>query len=88
MSAFRLWIKHAVFKGKPWRSLAAVIWNHVESIGTKAYTISETKELFPQISDVSVTTLMTSYDKEHFPPLLSKFVSYQWGWFLAIKATK
>ena len=31
------WLKHALLKGKPWRSFSDVLWHHMESIGTKAY---------------------------------------------------
>src|SRR5206468_10710554 len=35
------WFKHALLRGKPWKSLAWVLWHHMESIGTKAYTRPE-----------------------------------------------
>jgi SAM-dependent methyltransferase len=35
------WVKKALLRGRPWKSLRWVVWNHIESIGTKAYTRGE-----------------------------------------------
>lgn len=32
------WVRHALLKGKPFKSLDSVLFDHMESIGTKAYT--------------------------------------------------
>ena len=51
-----LWIKYALFKGNPFRSLNAIYSDYLESPGTKAYTVSEGKkltELFRK-SDITV----------------------------------
>lgn len=41
-----LWFLHCLLKGKPWRSPRKAIFEHLESPGTKAYTIKEAKRLF------------------------------------------
>ena len=38
---FNRWVKHALLRGRPWKSLRWVLWNHVENIGTKGYTRKE-----------------------------------------------
>lgn len=88
LHVLRTWIRHALFKGKPWRSFADVIWHHVESVGTKAYTISELRELFAEFSSFSAKPFLVPYDTRRVPVWLSKFFPDQWGWFLALKATK
>src|SRR5207253_169583 len=35
---FNVWVKHALARGRPWKSLRWALWNHVESLGTKGYT--------------------------------------------------
>ncbi len=39
------WIKHALLKARPWTSLSRVIFNHMESLGTKAYTRRELRRI-------------------------------------------
>jgi ubiquinone/menaquinone biosynthesis C-methylase UbiE len=85
--ALRLWLKHVV-KEKRWYSLADVIWNHVESFGTKAYTVKELQELFSEFSHFTAIPLITPYDKSRCPAWVSKFLPDEWGWFIAIRAKK
>ena len=39
------WVRHALLKGKPFQSVDKVLWDHMESIGTKAYTRSEIHQM-------------------------------------------
>ena len=87
-AAFRLWLRYGLLRGRPWRSFADVIWHHMESIGTKAYTVSELRALFGAFGDVEVTPLITPYDTRRFPAFISKYFPNHWGWFVAIKAAK
>lgn len=86
--AFQIWVRHALLKGRPWHTFADVIWNNMESIGTKAYTVSELKKLFSEFNSFSATPLITSYDLERWPGWLSGLFPDQWGWFIALRATK
>lgn len=45
MTGILLWIRHALLKGQPFQSQKDVIFNHLESPGTKTYTPSEFKEM-------------------------------------------
>jgi ubiquinone/menaquinone biosynthesis C-methylase UbiE len=98
--AFFFWIKHALLKFRPWKSIAWVLWNHMESIGTKGYTIKEFNEIlskYNNLSEYKVGTIYTYYDK------LARFPKFmQWiakvitaftgrekiGWFLTIEFKK
>ncbi len=84
----KLWIRHALFKGKPWRSAADVVWNHMESIGTKSYTESEVRALLGMFSDVEQIPVITTYDTARIPRFISRFFPDSWGWFIGIRATK
>jgi len=86
--AFEVWVRSALFKGKPWRSLSEVIWYSMESLGTKAYTVSELKELFSEFGSFSAKPIITAYDRSIGPAWLSKFFPDQWGWFITIRAKK
>jgi ubiquinone/menaquinone biosynthesis C-methylase UbiE len=62
--AFKLWVKHALLRGRPWKSLYWVLWNHMESIGTKSYSRSELKRIFTALplKDIRIHTYVTSAD--------------------------
>ena len=62
---YRLWLKNALLKGRPWRSLRWVLWNYVESAGTKGYTRGEIRRMLAPLglTDVRCDTYMTSVDR-------------------------
>jgi len=88
IKALRLWLSHALFKGKPWRSLGDVIWHHMESVGTKAYTANETRILFSQFQKVHIDKLITKSDTSKLPDWLAKLIPNLLGWYTIIKAYK
>jgi hypothetical protein len=68
------WIKHALLKGRPWTSISKVIFNHLESMGTKAYTRLELRHILSSLplEDIHIHTEVTSADylsSSAFPPL-------------------
>ncbi|HEY3375054.1 MAG TPA: class I SAM-dependent methyltransferase [Candidatus Aquicultor sp.] len=86
--AFKLWVKYALLKGKPWHSFADVIWHHMESIGTKAHTTRELKEIFSEFGGFSANSVITIYDKNKFPRWVSGFFPDKWGWYITMEAKK
>lgn len=71
---FNQWFKHALLKGRPWKSLGWVLWNFNESAGTKAYTRGELARMLPALGlrRICVQTEITSADylgSSSFPPL-------------------
>ena len=82
------WVKYGLLKGKPWRSYSDILWHHMESLGTKAYTPSELKQLFNSFNQISIERHITVYDKDKSPRWLSKYYPNHWGWFSSIKAIK
>lgn len=97
--AYLFWLKHALLKMKPWRSLADVLWNHMESIGTKAYTVNEVAELLKNepIENVKIRPVLTYYDKmgrfNGFMQFCAKTLASllgrdKAGWFLTIEFDK
>jgi ubiquinone/menaquinone biosynthesis C-methylase UbiE len=72
--AWNYWVKYALLKGKPWKSVAWALWNYMESVGTKAYTKPEIAEIFSRlpVENVRVVTEVTAADwlsASAFPPL-------------------
>jgi len=86
--AVRLWIAHALLKGRPFRSLREVVWNHMESLGTKAYTIDELKNMFRAFRHFQAVPILTTYDVVGWPRWLTRFFPEEWGWFISIQAEK
>ncbi len=97
--AYVFWIKHAFLKLKWNQSVADVLWNKMESYGTKGYTIEEIQTLLKNenIVDLKVKTIITYYDKlKRFNKLMQIFGSFllifmnkkKAGWFLTIEFTK
>jgi len=86
--AIKLWFAKGPLKLKPFRSIKDVIYHHMESIGTKAYTTGEAKNMFQKFHDVTVTPVLTSYDLQMMPHVLAKYLPQTWGWFLVIQGKK
>jgi ubiquinone/menaquinone biosynthesis C-methylase UbiE len=86
--ALKLWLKFALFRGKPWRSLRDVIAHHMESPGTKAYTCRELKRLFCDFSRFEATPIVTCYDCKSLPSWICQWIPAQLGWFISLKASK
>lgn len=86
--AFKLWVRHAFLKGKPWRRLSDIISHHMESIGTKAYTLPELRRLFSEFTTFVAEPIITPYDLNRWPRWLRKFVPDSWGWFITLRAVK
>jgi ubiquinone/menaquinone biosynthesis C-methylase UbiE len=86
--AVKLWIKHGLLKLQPWRSLGNVIWNHVESIGTKSYTPAELKAMFGGFRDFRSQSYLTVSDTSWIPRFIHRHFPQDWGFYIAIKAKK
>lgn len=97
--SFFFWIKYALLKGRPWKSLSWCLDNHMESVGTKAYTRKEVKNFLIRqpVNTVKINTYLTFYDRlERFGAVYSKIARcLAWvlgnnrvGWFLTIHAKK
>ena len=44
-TGWMLWVQHAFLKAKPFQSVKHVIFTHLESPGTKVYTVDEARQL-------------------------------------------
>ncbi len=87
-AVLKVWVRQALLKGRPWRSFADVVWHHVESVGTKAYTRAGARALLDAYAGVTLIPLMTTYDTASFPRWLHRFFPDDWGWFIAFRAVR
>lgn len=86
--AAKLWIRHGLGRLRPRMSLREAIWNHVESVGTKAYTVGELSQLFAGFHTFQAKPFITVYDTKRIPRFLWQFLPNSWGWFIGIEARK
>ena len=61
---FNRWIKYALLRGRPWKSLRWILWNHVENVGTKGYSRKELLRMLQSLplTGIHVHTELTSGD--------------------------
>ena len=85
------WMRFGLLKGRPWRTLRWVLWNTVESAGTKGYTRNELLRLLDMLPlrNVHIHTQVTSADylsSSAAPPLnwlyrrALQLAGYRYGW--------
>lgn len=85
------WVRFRLLMGRPWRTLRWVLWNTVESIGTKGYTRAELLKLLAvlPLRNVEIHTQITSanYWSSSALPLLNwlyrralQLAGYHYGW--------
>lgn len=96
--AYILWIRRALFTGKPWKSFAWCVAQYMESPGTKAFTVAEMRRMlatFP-LEEVQIRPVLTHYDVEawehtllrFFARIFAYFFGDRVGWFLLIEFRK
>ncbi len=64
LCAFKTWIRYALLRGKPWKSVRWALWHHMESPGTKGYTALELKRIFEALplQNIQIHFYITSAD--------------------------
>ena len=81
---FNRWVKYALMRGRPWKTLRWILCHHVESAGTKGYTRRELRGLFNHlpIDGLRIDTQVTAADflsASALPPL-----NWAYRFFLAV----
>jgi SAM-dependent methyltransferase len=59
---FMLWARYALLRGRPWTDMQTVFDRHMESPGTRAFTVSEAQALFAKFDPVTVNVQLTFAD--------------------------
>lgn len=83
--ALGAWLRWGLGRGRPWKSIADVLAEHLESPGTKAYTQAELDKLFAGFSDVRYVRNVTPYDRRVVGPL-ADLTGPRFGWFVGVIA--
>lgn len=87
------WLVYGLFRGKPFATPAQVLADHVESPGTKAYTVAEAAALLGSLENVTVEPIVTRFDvrigrRRFAPAWIRRLIPSRWGWFLVVRGTK
>ena len=85
--AFGAWVRWALGRGRPWRSISDVLAYHLESPGTKAYTEAEIRRLFAAFSSVEIERRITPYDRRVVGPMAA-IGGARLGWFSGVVARR
>ncbi len=86
--AIRTWADEALLKGRPWRTISEVIAAHVESVGTKSYTVPELRQLFASFSTFTAKPVLALHELNGWPSWISRFFPDDWGWFITLTGEK
>ncbi len=97
--SYFVWINRALLRGKPWKSLSWCLYNHMESIGTKAYTKKEALQMLEglPVENIAIQPKLTYYDRlgrfNHIYRFIASVASKilggnRVGWFLTIQFQK
>ena len=89
-----LWFRYALLKLKPFKNLNYIYSNFLESPGTKAYTINESKIMFKKFNSVNIEIelsqgdLLTDDVGQRHEGLILKVAKMIWPTFLVKKLFK
>ena len=56
MIGYMLWVRYALLRLRPWITLREIYARYLESPGTKAYSVTEARQLFSDFKDVIIKT--------------------------------
>lgn len=89
MVGIMLWVRYALLVGRPWTSLENIYAMYLESPGTKAYSVSEARQLFRDFRKVKITIklshadLLASNVGQRHRGILLNFIKRIWpAWFI------
>jgi SAM-dependent methyltransferase len=83
--ALGAWARWGLGRGRPWRSISRVLAEHLESPGTKAYTLPELDRLFAGFGSVEYVRHVTPYDRRVAGPIAG-LTGPRFGWFIGVVA--
>jgi ubiquinone/menaquinone biosynthesis C-methylase UbiE len=62
LTGYMLWARYALLRGRPFRSLAEIYASHLESPGTKAYSVNESQQMCECFSNTAISTHLSIGD--------------------------
>src|SRR5262249_40290741 len=84
----RLYLKYGLRAGRPLRTFSQIVASHVESPGTKAYSLTQLRRMFRRFSEVEVAPVVTVYDTYRLPRWGGRWLPAAVGWFAVATGRK
>jgi ubiquinone/menaquinone biosynthesis C-methylase UbiE len=88
IAVYRKYLRYGLGALRPFRTLADTVASHVESAGTKAYSLPELRRMFHGFSDLILEPVLTPYDIRRLPAWCSSWLPAACGWFVVIRGCK
>lgn len=85
--AVGLWLRYALLAGRPARGLKTVVADHMESVGTRAYSRREVQRMFGSLEGLRIRQQLTPYDRRVAGPMTA-LTGGRLGWFLVVDGRK
>jgi ubiquinone/menaquinone biosynthesis C-methylase UbiE len=83
----KTWLFHGIMRGR-FLSPKKIVWDSIESPGTKCYSQSEISRMFHQFENVTVTQHLTHVDLTHIPKCLHSLIPNYIGFYSVVKCNK
>jgi len=89
--ALQLYLRYGLLSRNT--NINQIIFQHHESVGTKAYTITQAREMFGTFKEVKVSIRITPYDlrywkDKYLPSWACNLIPRRFGWFLIVEVVK
>jgi ubiquinone/menaquinone biosynthesis C-methylase UbiE len=85
--SYGLWMRNGPLSRRPLRSIADVLYHHMESLGTKGYTKREARRMLDGLDELRIEKVATPYDVEYAAGL-ARLTGRQLGFFMVIRGVK
>ncbi len=85
--SYGLWLRHGPLSRRPFRSIADVLYHHMESLGTKGYTKRELRRMLDGLERLTNDKVATPYDAEYAGGL-ARLTGRWLGFFMVARGTK
>jgi ubiquinone/menaquinone biosynthesis C-methylase UbiE len=85
--SYGLWVRNGPLSRRPLRSIADVLYHHMESLGTKGYTKRELARMLTGIESPSIEKVATPYDVEYAGGV-ARLTGPQLGFFMVASGRK
>lgn len=74
LHTFYRWGRYALLRGRPWMSFAQVLYHHMESEGTKGYTLDEARRMMQALPlcNIQVAAPVNRYDLLYNKPPIAR----------------
>jgi ubiquinone/menaquinone biosynthesis C-methylase UbiE len=91
--ALQMYILFGILRLQLFQSIDSILYNHHESLGTKAYTVEQVRSMFSMFKNLEVKTVVSNHDiryarNKYFPDYFKRLVPDRFGWYILVKGVK